>query len=231
MSPKFRFVYFDLDDTLLDHRRAERDALRDLSRRLWDGEFETYASQMRDSYHDRNRELWHSYANGEIDRLTLRELRFRHLIDAFDICDATWQDLDEYYMERYAVYWREVDGARDAFEAAAERVDVGLITNGFADVQHAKLQRFPFYRQKSTSIVISEEVGFLKPDLRLFKRAEEMAGVSGDGILYVGDSYRSDVLGAVAAGWAAAWYSGEREREMPERSFVFSDWSDLLAKI
>ncbi|MBT8399251.1 MAG: HAD-IA family hydrolase [Rhodothermia bacterium] len=231
MSQKFQFVYFDLDDTLLNHRRAERHALLDLSRRLWDGKSESYVSRLRDSYHARNRELWHAYADGEIDRLTLQELRIRHLIDEFNIRDTTWQDLDKYYMAQYAVHWQEVDGARAAFEAVAERVKVGLITNGFADVQHAKLERFPVFRQKSSAVVISEEVGVLKPDRRLFERAEEMAGVSGDAILYVGDSYRSDVLGAVAAGWVAAWFSEDREREMPERSFAFSDWSELLVRI
>ncbi len=228
---KIRFVYFDLDDTLLDHRGAEASALLDLSRKMWDGDFALHASRLRDSYYQKNRELWHAYADGDIDRHTLRERRFRHIVDTFEISDVSWRDLDDYYMERYAVHWREIDGARDAFEAAADRFDVGLITNGFADVQHAKLERFPLFRERSASVVISEEVGFLKPDQRLFRRAEEMAGVTDGSILYVGDSYRSDVLGAVGAGWSAAWFSEERGSDLPKGSFVFSEWSDLLARI
>lgn len=231
MTKKFQFVYFDLDDTLLDHRGAEARALLDLSRKLWDGEFDVHAARLRDSYQEKNRELWHAYADGEIDRHTLREWRFRHIVDTFEIGDVSWKDLDDYYMRRYAVHWREIDGARDAFESAADRLEVGLITNGFADVQHAKLDRFPVFRERSASVVISEEVGFLKPDARLFRRAEEMAGRSGDSILYVGDSYRSDVLGAVEAGWSAAWFSGELERDLPEGSFVVNEWSELLARL
>ena len=225
MIEDVRFVYFDLDDTLLDHRRAERDALADVAKTIWQSQTDGYTARVQDAYAEHNRELWHAYADGEITRDQLRELRFTHLIDRFSISGMSWRDLDVLYMKRYAQHWREVSGARAAFELLASQMPVGVITNGFADVQHAKLSRFPFIRDLSSAIVISEEVGFMKPDRRLFARAEAMAGVPGDQILYVGDSYRSDVLGAVQAGWTAAWYSDAPEVDLPERAFAFEEWS------
>ena len=77
--------------------------------------------------------------------------------------------LGEAYLARYAAHWQWTPGAEAAFHAIAARVPVGLLTNGFADAQHAKLDRFPALRERAAAVVISEEVGVMKPhpgDLR-----------------------------------------------------------------
>jgi len=49
-------------------------------------------------------------------------------------------------------------------------------------------------------VLISENVGYGKPDPRFFQRAVEMSGVPAGQILYVGDSLKLDVQPAMAAG-------------------------------
>ncbi len=229
MNP--RFVYFDLDDTLLDHRSAERAALRDLTLRIWTDASGERITDIQRRYHDRNLDLWHAYAAGEIGRDDLRRLRFKHVVEHYNLTQP-WSELDTYYMDRYGHHWQEVAGARNAFETIAKHVPVGVITNGFADTQRQKLRRFPFIERLSRALVISEEVGYLKPDLRLFVHAEQAAGVEGRDILYVGDSYRSDILGAVNAGWNAAWFSPRDVAEaLPDRVFAFGRWEELVGAL
>ncbi|NNE35733.1 MAG: HAD-IA family hydrolase, partial [Rhodothermales bacterium] len=220
-----RFVYFDLDDTLLDHSGAERDALRDLAGEVLGLRDDSpVIERLQQAYHDRNRELWTDYALGRISKDDLRRKRFEHI--AADFADGhEWSDLDTFYMNRYADHWRPVAGALQLFQWVAERFPVGIITNGFASTQHAKLDRFPVIREVSRAVIISEEVGHLKPDRRLFLHAERAAGESGDSILYVGDSLRSDVEGAVAAGWRAAWYTTtETPPQLDANVFAFGSW-------
>lgn len=50
----------------------------------------------------------------------------------------------------------------------------------------------------------SEETGYLKPHPRSFELLAERLGVGADEVLYVGNSYHYDVLGAHAAGMPAA---------------------------
>jgi HAD superfamily hydrolase (TIGR01549 family) len=227
-----RFVYFDLDDTLLDHRGAERAALRDLAHEVLkvdDGS--PVVEEIQRVYHDLNVELWAAYSAGRIGKAELRRRRFEPIADAFGQ-GRTWRELDTFYMGRYADYWASVDGALRVFERVAARYSVGIITNGFLDTQRAKLERFPVLRDLSLSVVISEEVGVLKPDGRLFLHAAQQAGEEAEHILYVGDSLRSDVRGALAAGWRAAWYSREQlPDELVGRVFVFHRWSDLEAHL
>lgn len=222
------FVYFDLDDTLLDHRAAERAALRDLACEVLALEEDSpLIGRIQQVYHTRNRELWADYAAGRISKGDLRKRRFQPIAKSFGD-GRSWKELDTFYMARYADHWRPVDGALEVFEAVSRRYPVGIITNGFADTQRSKLERFPAIRGASGALIISEEVGHLKPDPRLFAVAEERAEVPGELILYVGDSLHSDVRGALDAGWRAAWYTREEAPDgLSGGVFVFGSWPDL----
>lgn len=59
-----------------------------------------------------------------------------------------------------------------------------------------------------SAIVVSSEVGAIKPDAAIFRAAEAalgLAGAAAGSILHVGDDPRADVAGARRAGWRAAW--------------------------
>ena len=205
MNPDF--VYFDLDNTLLDHSHAERKALNDVRSQFADGLGHYDLDQIHQTYHEHSAELWRQYADGAISKDTLQHERFARTLSTLEISTLDPDDVGTYYMQRYAEHWRYLPGARDAFEHVADRYRVGILTNGFAEVQRAKLNRFPELRNASETVVITEEIGHLKPHPEAFAHAEQAAGASGEDILYVGDSRRSDVQGGHEAGWHVAWYA------------------------
>ncbi|MEP0549011.1 MAG: HAD family hydrolase [Rhodothermales bacterium] len=220
-----RFVYFDLDDTLLDHRAAEREALADCCS-TFATHFDGHAlAHVQETYHAHNVPLWRRYAAGEIGRDDVQRLRFERLHAALELDGLDAAHLGETYLDRYAAHWRWTDGAGAAFHAVADRFPVGLLTNGFADVQHAKLDRFPVLRERSDAVVISEEVGVMKPHPAIFAHAADVAGVEPGAILYIGDSLHSDVEGGRGAGWQVAWYGGDPARS---EAFVFAEWTALV---
>jgi putative hydrolase of the HAD superfamily len=55
------------------------------------------------------------------------------------------------------------------------------------------------------AIVLSCDVGICKPDPRIFERTARELGVAPAEVIVVGDSLRSDVRGATAAGMSAVW--------------------------
>ncbi len=222
-----RFVYFDLDDTLLDHRKAERRALGDLCRAFPDVFDGIDPVTVQETYHRHNVPLWQRYGAGEIDKATLKRRRFAALLEALSLDGPPPETLSDHYMDRYARHWTFIAGARAAFAAIADRYPVGILTNGFAEVQHAKLNRFPLLRDRARALVISEEVGYLKPDPRLFAHAAACADTPPETILYVGDSFHSDVRGGHAAGWQVAWYT--RMDTPADDVFRFHEWPALCA--
>jgi len=58
------------------------------------------------------------------------------------------------------------------------------------------------------TIVVSQRVGSIKPDPRMFAAAETALGTASDAILHVGDDWIADVVGAKRAGWRAAYLPG-----------------------
>lgn len=226
-----QFIYFDLDDTLLDHRHAERAALSDV-KQIFDEAFSGISDEtIHATYHEHSVPLWRQYAAGEIDKADLKIGRFEKLLDALGIRSLDAEALSDHYLARYAQHWRFVPGAREAFLQLADRFPVGVLTNGFTEIQTAKFDRFPVLRDHTHSVVISEETGYMKPHPNVFAHAAEAANTTADDILYVGDSYHSDVQGGRTAGWQVAWFVRNGNAEADENCFTFARWEMLIERL
>lgn len=67
-------------------------------------------------------------------------------------------------------------------------------------------------------MILSEDVGAMKPSRAIFDAALEAAG-GGERRLYVGDSFAVDVVGARAAGWLPIWF--DRHAAGPPEPVVY----------
>ena len=78
------------------------------------------------------------------------------------------------------------------------------------------------------AIVVSVEVGFLKPHPDIFRRALEDLGTAAAQTLMVGNSLAEDVAGAQALGMMAAWKRSNPDAEGVEPDYIFGEVSELL---
>lgn len=207
----FRFIYFDIDDTLLNHRQAERAALQ-VVRSAMPALQTVSIESLWATYGRINRDLWERYGRGEINRPDLQHLRFYLTLRELELPETAQADMSRLYMSHYRRLWSWMPGAQEALATCAARWPVGFLTNGFAEVQRAKSEKFGLL-QYSDIFVISEEVGCMKPSACIFAHAAELAGVPAGEILYVGDSYSSDIQGAKQAGWQTAWLADPKESD------------------
>jgi HAD superfamily hydrolase (TIGR01549 family) len=58
------------------------------------------------------------------------------------------------------------------------------------------------------AVVVSQRVGAIKPDPRMFEATEKALATAPPSILHVGDDWAADVVGARRAGWRAAYLLG-----------------------
>lgn len=226
----YKFIYFDLDDTLLDHRAAERAALMDVHN-YFSFFSDVAPEKLFDTYHGVNKRQWMQYSRGEVTREQLQCNRFEHTLQQLKLDESRYHEIGQFYMECYRNHWQWIDGAEAMYRQVGQQYPVGILTNGFAETQHKKFEAFDLY-SSADQVVISENIGVLKPDPRVFEYATELTGVTAEQILYVGDSYTSDIEGGRNFGWNTAWYTSNGDAEKHQKAnFVFSDYNDLCEYI
>ncbi len=97
-------------------------------------------------------------------------------------------------------------GAEVALQLRQRGYAVSILTNGQSVFQNAKIDVAGF-REWFSPIVISEEIGFEKPDVRAFQIACGMTGFRPEQTAYIGDYGANDIVGARNAGMLPIWYS------------------------
>ncbi len=92
------------------------------------------------------------------------------------------------------------------------QVPWGIVTNGRTS-QHGKCRAAGLDRLASF-IIVSDEVGYAKPDTRIFRDALKATGLTTpDQVMFVGDNPLADIDGAKRFGMKAAWI--RRGRQYP----------------
>ena len=81
----------------------------------------------------------------------------------------------------------------------------------------------------------SEETGYLKPHPIPFQQMVRQFGVAPEEILYVGNSYKYDIIGASNVGMRTAWLSfaggSGKTAEESQTDIIFSSFYDLREKV
>ena len=94
---------------------------------------------------------------------------------------------------------RAFDDALPCLQALGQSCMLGVVSNGSSYPSQCGLPDVFRFQ------VFSQQLGFEKPDPRLFGHALSLAGCAPDELLHVGDSLQEDVLGANRAGVRSAW--------------------------
>lgn len=95
------------------------------------------------------------------------------------------------------------------------RYKLAVITNGPAEHQQRKIRQLALQHWiPKEAMFISGAVGSAKPEIDIFRAAEEYLNVPAEEILYIGDSFENDVEGAKNAGWQVWWFN-HRQRDVP----------------
>lgn len=204
-TSKIKWIWWDLDDTLWDFQANSMVALAEVYEDFNLGRWFPSVDDWRESYHRFNRELWELYNVGEIDMPLLRMERFRRPFVEVGMTDtdarALSSVLDGEYLSRLGEKPTLVDGAREILETLRSRgFRMGIISNGFTDVQYNKLASSGI-SDYFEHVVLSDAVGFNKPDVRIFEYAARLVDASPEECLMIGDNPSTDIAGALKAGW------------------------------
>lgn len=194
-------VCFDLDDTLLDHSRAERLAALAFQER-WRGDLPAY-DDFAAAWKQATAAAFEVYLAGRVAFRGQRRLRIRSLFRDEAIPDDECDRRFAVYLDGYRAHWRLCADALPALDALGH-LPLAIITNAPAEQQQAKLERTGI-AGRFRALCTPETAGAGKPAAAIFHQACERLGVRPERCLHVGDHREHDAIGACAAGLRGVW--------------------------
>ena len=206
-----KFLFLDLDDTILDFRQAEHTAItRTLSAFGIDP-----AEEITEAYRRINLRCWKELERGTLTRDDLKRVRFEKLFQQFGV-EADVQAVSDTYMEFLGQGHWFLPGAEEAVERLSKKYRLFLASNGTASVQKGRMTSANLYRFFEQCFV-SEELGAAKPSKSFFDAAfARIEGFDPAKAMMVGDSLSSDILGGINAGIRTCWVNTNHYPPKPE---------------
>ena len=196
----YKAVFFDLDDTLWDFSSNAEEAYREAYSKLNYNRFFDSFEHFYSIYEKRNEELWVDYRNGRIDKNELNEVRFSHpleVVGAYNI--ELVQSFAEIFFSIIPNKSSLLPGAIEALEYLVQKYPLYIISNGFEELQYQKMKSANL-EHYFKAVILSDVVGILKPDKRIFDYALNIASVSPQEAIMIGDDWEADIIGAKNAG-------------------------------
>ncbi|RUR07828.1 dUMP phosphatase [Legionella sp. km772] len=194
----FSWVLFDADDTLFHF-----DAFTGLQH-LFAGFNLAFTEKDYADYELINKPLWVSYQNGSI---TAEQLQYQRFAGWAARLNCSPEDLNNSFIAIMAQICTPIEGALSLLKALKAKAKLGIITNGFTQLQQARLDRTGLNNYFDV-LVISEQVGVAKPDKAIFEHTLKLMGNPlPSEVLMVGDNPASDILGGINAGLRTCWFN------------------------
>ncbi|MEK3954815.1 YjjG family noncanonical pyrimidine nucleotidase [Psychrobacillus sp. FSL K6-1464] len=225
---KYDVLLFDLDDTLLDFGMTEHNAFRFL--------FEEYGlpnglNDYLDTYKAISKSLWEDLEYGRTTLTELKVERFKRLFTEHSL------DIDpiicgEKYIENLGKEVHLIEGVEEML-ASMKDFRIALLTNGFKDAQHARVNGSSL-KNIFEAIITSEETGFQKPQKEIFAYALEKLQISDPArVLMVGDSLSSDIQGGNNFGIDTCWFNPNRKQNQTniEPTYEIHSWEQLAGLV
>jgi FMN phosphatase YigB (HAD superfamily) len=108
-------------------------------------------------------------------------------------------------------------------EALQARYPLGLLSNFDSAETGMKILATHGLRAYFSPIHISEAIGYRKPRREAFLHTAEVMGVAPHEVLFIGDTFALDVVGAKSVGMDAAWF--DRQKTAPDLDQVQPDYT------
>lgn len=215
----YKYIIFDVDDTLLDYGSAFHTAEKAIADYLKVEYSEEYImlseklgwkawkeARLNDTDSEDVQKNYHTYYYQYLRQ------HYRALIEAYD-AKISVEELVELYIKSVAsskVFMEEC--TLEVYKGLAKNYRLVLATNGIDRIQRKRIRAFLPYTYKT---YISENMNTIKPAEEFFKYIIDDMECDPEECLMVGDSMSNDMVGALDAGLDVCYYN-IRNKIIPE---------------
>lgn len=204
-------IFLDWDDTIGDFHLAARRALQEIYVKYNLSDFYSSFDDYYAVYHAHNVDLWDRYGRNEIKKEYLQLDRFLFPLTNAQAGNCSVESLTRIareigndFLRLTSKYFRLLDDAETVVRTLARYYPLTIVSNGFGEVQYEKI-RLSGLEDCFAYVILSEEVGVQKPNPLIFEKALKLNNLPPEQVLMIGDSYNSDIQGAINAGIDQLW--------------------------
>lgn len=221
------FLFLDLDDTILDFKKAERIAVRQAISEAGVEATEEVCTR----YSEINLLHWQMLERGEITREQVLVNRFAALFEELGH-SVNPEAVARNYERLLGIGHYYLPGAEETVKQVLfGKYRLFLASNGTARVQHSRLTSadlYPYFEK----IFVSEDIGFNKPSREYFDGCfRQIPDFDPARALMVGDSLTSDILGGINADLRTCWVNprGNKAPDHIQPDYVIGSITELPA--
>lgn len=205
-------LLFDVDDTLYDFSTTWQTASRLLLEEVLDP-YGLNANEIWPKFLDFNALIFRYVDAGEMSTRVARQLRWQVLETFYSLQIPNIEEL----IHRHLIMMRSqcvpYPDSLQTIQRLFENYRLGIVTNGPSDLLDDRLKSVglaPYFPPQVR--IAADQVGFFKPEPEIFQAALDALGTTRDHVIFIGDSWKYDVAGALDADIPVIWYN---PRKMP----------------
>lgn len=206
--PMIRHIFFDLDNTLWDHRKNAWLTIKVIFETEQIAErFSISFTEFHNEYYTINENLWAQIRDGEIDKEYLRIHRFYDSFQFFGIDDAALSEKFENRFLEEILHHNEL--VQDTVEILnylrQKNYRLHVLSNGFQEVTSRKCELSGITEYFET-ITSADEINIRKPQPEVFAYALQKSGAAVEESIIIGDDWIADIEGGLAFGMDAVFF-------------------------
>ena len=219
----YKYLLFDLDNTLLDFTKAEARALKSTFEKFDIPYNETNVSLFR-KY---NLKYWSLFEEGKISKERLLVKRFEDFFASIDIDKVNPDEFNTYYLDQLTNGSEEIDDANYLLENL-NNYDISIITNGVSLTQRKRISRSRLNKYFN-HLYISDEIGYQKPKVEFFDYVFKDLNIKDKKeVLLIGDSLTSDISGGIQYGIDTVWFNPKKIDSLVKPTYIINNLKELL---
>ena len=197
----YKYLLFDVDDTLLDFHKSSYFALIKTFK-----DNNVYLNEeMINDYMNINNHLWRQFEKKNITREEVLISRFKIFFTKYNL-NIDEYDFNQQYLNNLADNPFLIDNALELLNDLKDDYEIYLVSNGVKFVQDKRLSLSGIDKLVKDKFV-SEEIGYNKPDIKYFEEVfKRIPNFDKNKALIIGDSLTSDIKGANNVGIKCVYF-------------------------
>lgn len=207
-------VLIDIDDTIFDFEKCSKNSflktLEKFNLKFKEEDF-SYFNKVNDI-------LWTKQKLGEIN---IEEVFIKrdYLMGKYFNIDIEKGLFNDLFVKFLYDEIEMVDGIEDLLLYLSDKYKIFTASNGVYDMQVNRIKKSNLSKY-FTDIFVSDKIGYEKPDKKFFQKIMDLTNFSNDYLIMIGDSIKSDIIGAKNSKIKSIYFNKE-DKKISDENFTY----------